>query len=145
MFLQAARVSAMQRVTITFGITAFGGIAGALAGGMSALLVGAILDRSVRAFFEGSLFLFGASIGAPLGALLLPIAAWTLMRYVSFGRAFLGTVVGALVGGLVGWFIAIDSRVLPRSIVGGIVGFVIAAILLRLRARATSHIRAGAV
>lgn len=142
--LQPVRSSAVQRVKITLGITAFGGVAGAVAGGLSALLVEAILDQSVRALFDGSLFLFGAALGAPLGAVLLPLAAWTLMRHVPLGRAFVGTVAGAVVGGFVGWFISSDSHVL-RSIVGGIVGFVVAAILLRLRARAARHIPAGVV
>lgn len=143
--LRPARVSAIQLAKIALGISALGGVAGAFAGGMSALLVGAILDRGLRVVFEGWLFLVGAGIGAPLGALLLPIAALTLMRYVPFGRAFVGTVVGALIGGFIGCFITMDSHVLLRSIAGGIVGFVVAAILLRLRARATGEIAAGVV
>ncbi len=139
------RVSALRRVQLTLSLATFGAFAGAVAGGLSALVVGAVLDRSARALFDGSLLLFGATLGAPLGAVLLPLAAWTLLRHVPFGRAFVGTVAGTLIGGFAGWFIAHDAHVLLRAIGGGIVGFVVAATLLRLRTRTASHIPAGVV
>jgi len=141
--VQVVRVSAIRRAKITLGLAAFGGIGGAVAGGISALIVGAISTWSLADIFNGFLFLFGATIGAPLGTLLLPFAAWTVMRHVPFGRALAGTVTGTFVGGLIGWFITQDSHVLFRSVTGGIVGFTVAAVLLRLRAQAATSNKKG--
>jgi hypothetical protein len=136
--VQVPRLSLARRAKITLGIAAFGAFGGAVAGGLSAVAVAMIIDGTVRSIFSGSLFVVGAGIGAPLGALLLPLAAWTLMRHVSFGRAILGTVTGTLVGGLAGWFVTMDTNAIFRSIAGGVIGFVGAAVLMRLRARAAS-------
>lgn len=129
------RASLARRAKITLGIAALGAIGGAAAGGMSAVVVAAIIDGTMRSIFSASLFAVGAEIGAPLGTLLLPLAAWTLLRRVSFGRAILGTVPGTLAGGLAGWFITMDTSAIFRSIAGGVIGFVAAAVLMRVRAR----------
>lgn len=120
---------------VTAGVAVFGAVAGAVAGGLSAILVGAVMDGSFRQLFDGFLFLIGAEIGAPLGAVFFPIAAWTLMRHVPFGRAFVGVVAGTLIGGFAGWFMGGRALGLVPSIGGGTIGFAIAAVLLRLRAR----------
>ncbi|MEP6833676.1 MAG: hypothetical protein ABJB74_09785 [Gemmatimonas sp.] len=130
--------SLARRAKVTLGLTALGAFAGAVAGGLSAVAVAAIIDGTVRSVFSGSLFVIGAEIGAPLGAFLLPIAGWTLLRRVSFGRVMVGTVLGTLVGGFAGWFITMDTNAIFRSIAGGVIGFFTAAVLMRLRARVAS-------
>lgn len=128
-------VSIVQRTKITLGLAMLGALAGATAGGISAVLVIAIGEWSLRELFDRFLFSVGAAIGAPLGALLLPLAAWTVMRNVPFGRAVAGTVAGTLVGGLMGWYVSLGQHALLRSLCGGVVGFVLAAFLLRRQAR----------
>lgn len=133
--VQLPRLSLARRAKITLGIAALGAFGGAVAGGVSAVVVAAIIDGTVRSIFSGWLFGIGAQMGAPLGALLLPLAEWTLLRRVPFGRAISGTVAGTLVGGLMGWFITMDTNAIFRSLAGGVVGFLVAAVLMRLRAR----------
>lgn len=139
-----------RRVKITLGIAVLGALAGGVAGSIAASVVVAILQADARLLLDWFPYVIGAEIGAPLGAALFPIAAWTLMRYVPFGRAVLGTMSGTLIGGCIGYFVSPkvdgpDVNALVRSIVGGVLGFVLAAILLRLRARAASQVSARVV
>lgn len=132
----AAKLSLARRVKITLLISGIGALAGGVAGGIAAGIVDAVLSSGVTASLDWFVYVVGVYIGAPLGAVLFPIAAWTLMRTVPFGRAALGTVAGTLVGGICGFFVAPGNASLLLSIGGGIIGFAVAAILLRLRAKA---------
>ncbi|MEP6765838.1 MAG: hypothetical protein ABJB66_16100 [Gemmatimonadaceae bacterium] len=125
-----ARVSLKRVAAVTAGLSVFGAIAGAFAGGSAAFLVEAIGNRSLEPF----LFLVGAEFGAPLGAVLMPFAGWALMRRVPLGRAFVGTIAGTLVGGIVGWFSKphpYGGFPLPNALVGGLIGFLCAVLALR--------------
>lgn len=133
-----AKVSLARRIKITLGISALGAVAGGIAGAIAAATVGAFMSGEATIYLDWFAYFMGAYIGAPLGAVLFPIAAWTLMRTVPFGRAAVGTIAGTLVGGFCGFFIAPGHNSLMISIGGGIIGFAVAAILLRLRAKAAN-------
>lgn len=132
--MQPPRTPLARRAEITLGISMLGALGGAVAGGLSAVAVAALIDGTVQSMFSGSLFTAGARIGAPLGLLLLPIAEWTLLRRVTFGRAISGTVLGTVAGGVAGWFIAMDPNSISRAIAGGVIGFFAASLVMRLRA-----------
>ena len=85
----------------SIGLAAGGAIAGALAGVAVAALVATVVATS-RAALDLGLLAIGAAFGAPLGAVLFPIAGWLLMRRVPLGRALLGTAGGTIAGGWLG-------------------------------------------
>jgi hypothetical protein len=121
---------ARRILAVTAGLVAFGGVAGAVAGALVALLVTAI-SLGPREALDLDLIGFGATLGAPLGAVLLPAAGWLLMRRVPLGRAMLWTTVGTIGGGLVGWFTPFRVDEFYRTLVCGFLGFIIAVITLR--------------
>ncbi|HZF68524.1 MAG TPA: hypothetical protein VEZ47_10835 [Gemmatirosa sp.] len=92
---------------ITLGLVAAGGVLGALAAALAAVLgfgvfaalIGRQLLDPAAALFVGGV---AARIGAALGIVVGPLAAWLLLREVPLGRALLGTTLGALIGGLLG-------------------------------------------
>jgi hypothetical protein len=124
-------------LTVTAGLVAVGATVGALAGAAVAALIGAILDAPLAAL-DPELLLAGATFGAPLGAVLLPVAGWLLMRHVPLGRALVWTTVGTVAGGLVGWFLpaSVQRFMLGKTLVGGIIGFLLAVLILRRSASA---------
>jgi hypothetical protein len=73
---------------------------------------------------DGSLAMIGALFGAGLGAVLGPLAGFSILRHVPLGRAIGWTALGALIGGVVGMPLALGV------LVGPVVGFGIAALAL---------------
>ena len=81
-----------------------------------------------------------ALFGAGVGAVLSPIAAWTLMRHVPLWRAIVETAIGTTVGVIVGYFCgSLLKWGLAAPIGFGVLGFLVAAIRLRLTARRTER------
>lgn len=85
-----------------------------------------------------------ALFGGGLGAVLAPIAVFTLMRHVPIWRAIVETAVGTTVGVAIGW--VVGSRmgyagVWPIGL--GLLGFLAAAIRLRLTHRSSPRVDAG--
>ena len=117
-------------VAVTLGLVAVGAAVGALAGAAVAALVVAVLEGP-RAALYPELLRFGVTFGAPLGAVLLPLAGWLLMRHVPLGRALLGTAAGTVAGGLLGWFLPVGPNQIARTLVAGVIGFVLAVLALR--------------
>lgn len=122
-------------LAVTAGLLALGATAGALAGALAAMLAGATSFRTLS-WYDLDLLFLGAAIGAPLGAILLPVAGWLLMRHVPLGRALLGTMAGTVIGGFVGWWLPTNhlatSGNLDWSIGLGFAGFAIAVVYLRV-------------
>jgi hypothetical protein len=130
----------MKRILIIIaGLSLTGAIIGGLLGiGAMALLL------AVRDFYvEGRVTaagLLGAAgtFGAVAGAVLAPIAAWTLMRSVPLWRAIgepaLGTTLGAVIAMLIELEPGTSFGVVGPAI-GGVIGFVAAAVRLRLAYR----------
>ena len=126
-------------VALTLGLVGVGAAVGAIAGATVAALVVAVLE-SPRAALYPELLRLGATFGAPLGAVLFPLAGWLLMRHVPLGRALLGTAAGTVAGGLVGWFVPVGPDRIARTLIAGIVGFVLAVLALRRSAAATRSV-----
>ena len=127
-----------QILAITTGLFVFGAVAGGLAGAVVAVLV-ILITEGPREAFDLELVQVGLLFGAPLGAVLLPLAGWLLMRRVPLGRAALWTMVGTILGGLVGWFTPLGMDAVNRSLLSGLAGFALAVLLLR-RSAATRQL-----
>src|SRR5215207_8620758 len=106
-----------SRVFRILGVTAGLGVAGGVVGGALGVLAFLFITlvsgriewmRSMAAFVDTA-----ALFGATIGAVLAPIAAWTLMRHVPIWRAIVETAVGTAGGVVVGYF---AGRLLPSGI-----------------------------
>jgi len=69
---------------------------------------------------------WGGSFGALVGAIVAPVAGWTLLRHVPLGWAIAGTAGGTLAGALL---------VFRQPIIGGVAGYIAAAAVLGYRYR----------
>jgi hypothetical protein len=121
---------ARRILAVTAGLVVFGAAAGAIAGALVAIFAIAFSLGPLEAL-DLDLIGFGATLGAPLGGLLLPAAGWLLMRRVPLGRAMLGTMLGTIAGGLIGWFTPFLLDQFYRTLVAGFLGFVLAVVTLR--------------
>src|SRR5438552_1299859 len=90
--------SRLRRVIIvTLGLVASGLLVGAILGAILPVVLVAI--RSERTPFSyPALMSIGALFGAVNGAVLAPIAAWSLMRHVPIWRAIAETATGTAIG-----------------------------------------------
>jgi hypothetical protein len=113
-------------LAVTLGLTLTGAIVGAAIGAI-VLLGWVSATRSPGSPFPvAELLGIGAIFGAYIGAVIAPIAAWTLLRRVPLGRAIAGAAIGTAIGAVVGGLIAPIG-----PIIGGIAGFVGGALYLR--------------
>jgi hypothetical protein len=76
-------------------------VAGALAGALGAMIWVTAAEGLGAAPIPLLLGVAGIS-GAVLGAVILPIAGFTLLRYVPLGRALAETIVATALGGAIG-------------------------------------------
>jgi hypothetical protein len=107
-----------------------GATSGAVAGALVAALVSVAEGRSLGAI-DAELLGIGAMFGAPLGAVLLPVAAWLLMRYVPLGQALAATLIGTVGGGVAGWFLPVGTAQVSRTLLGGGIGFALGVGIVR--------------
>lgn len=128
---------------VTLGLVAGGALLGAIAGGaFGALLF--VLDGEVAmlrhghpfsvlmqsiAFFAG----FGVRTGGLLGAILLPVARWTLLRHVTIGVVAVGTTIGTVAGAIAGLYAQALANPLHSVIGGAVAGFVVSVVVLHVR------------
>ena len=122
-------------LAVTAALLAGGALFGGLAGAVALTLVLALFGT-----FNWGLLLVAAQMGAVLGAVLLPIAGWTLLPRVPLWRVFTGTIAGTVIGGLLGTvlgFLLYPVGLLVGPVLGAILGFLCAAIRLRRRFPAT--------
>jgi hypothetical protein len=117
--MRAARIAA-----VTAGLVA----AGAVAGTVVTTAIGMLWSPLDPRFLPGA-FMFGLGIGAPVGAVLGPIAAWLLMRHVPLGRAIGGTALGTFAGAVPGVMLMLPGI----AYMGAVLGFGVAAIYLSAR------------
>jgi hypothetical protein len=110
-------------------IASLGAMAGALAGAVAAagwLVIFA--PRDLGAVALGALI--AAPIGAVFGAVLFPLAGFTVLRQIPLWRIIVLTLVGASAGGIIG------AQYLGSAwLVGPVVGFCAAVSWLAIRAR----------
>ena len=116
-------------------------IAGAAVGAALAVGVlavwGRVLDGPGGFPYVWDAFELAGVIGAALGGVLLPLAAWTILPHVSFGRIVAETTVGSLLGAVAAIVAGVDPLVVP---LGALAGFGIAVLQLRLRNCRTSSV-----
>ena len=134
------RIFAVTMGLVLAGAT-FGAIAGIVAFPLAILLTEGFLGPADIEIVGSA-----GSLGAIIGSVASPIAAWLLLRRVPLGRAVLWSTVGAVVGGVIGWtlggrFDSFLNRVVPAlgdafgtAILGAIIGFLITALVLRRQA-----------
>lgn len=97
-----------------------GALAGAIAGALGVTLWVAVADSIVNAI-DPTLWFYAGLIGAPFGAVLLPLAGFTALRRVPLGRLIGTTIVGTALGA------AIGANLNPGAwLWGAIAGFVAA-------------------
>ena len=128
-------MSIRRNLAVTAGLAAVGGVVGGIMGVLSLALI--TLAKSVGLIHEGPVgsfnTLFAAAFGAGVGAVLAPIAAWSLMRHVPLWKAILQTTGGTTLGVIIGYLCAPLFRVgLIGPVVFGVTGFLGAAVRLRL-------------
>lgn len=112
---------------VTAGLALTGVVAGAVLGGI--ILTAVVLAGDSHPTAASVLFLFpvGAIFGASVGAVLAPIATWTLLRRIPLGRAIAEAAIGTVLGAAVGAPIPFVGPIL-----GGIGGFVLGVLRLRV-------------
>lgn len=120
---------AVRIATVTAGLVAagavFGGVAGVLAGAAWIL----VEDGSRGLLRDGEILPILGVLGAGLGAMLGPVAAWGMMRHVPLWLAVGGTTLGTLAGGTLGALYAGWGFML----IGGVMGFLMSAAYLNIR------------
>ncbi len=85
---------------------------------------------------DADVLAFAAYVGAVLGAVSGPVAAWLLLRDVPLGRVFITSVAGTVFGGVAGWvsttaFDQFDQ--IQYAVLGAVAGCSTAIIALRRR------------
>lgn len=110
------------------------GIAGGGICGPVILFFNAFIGRSETTgaeyfgYWQPWTLVIGLMYGAPIGAIVTPLAYPFLLRRIGFQKsllpAFVGTLAGGFVGGVVGPFFAVF---------GGVFGFFVALLLARLK------------
>jgi hypothetical protein len=124
----------MRRILIVLlGLMATGSVIGATLGALALWVAAAILGIMPNRPSDAELLVAGAEAGALTGAILAPISAWSLMRFVPLWRAIgepaLGTTLGAMAGALAAT--AMNGG-LAWPILGALIGFLVAAVRLRI-------------
>jgi hypothetical protein len=126
------RVSPARVALVALGLVPTGAVAGGLAGAIGVSLWVAVTQGIAQAF-DVEVWLFAGTVGAMLGAVLLPIAGFTLLRRAPLGRVLAETILGTALGGAIG---AITT---PASgagwFVGALAGFALSAAHLWWKAR----------
>ena len=127
----ARRVIPSRVALVALGLIPAGAVAGALAGAIGAMIWVTAAEGHRAAPIPPLLGVAGI-VGSILGAVILPVAGFTLLRYVPLGRALAETIVATALGGAIGvqllgtWWLA-----------GPLVGYEVAATRLWALARRT--------
>jgi len=122
-------VSPVRVLVVTAGLIGGGAVAGAAAGALGAT-VWVAATEGLGAAFNPGLWVFAGLVGAPFGAILLPLAGFTALRRVPLGRLLASTVLATALGG------AIGAMANPEAWLGGaIAGFLTATAWLWHRSR----------
>ena len=116
----ARQVSPARAVAVAGGLVLVGAVAGAAAGSLGAFLWIAATAGLGEAL-DPSIWFMAGVIGAPFGAVLLPLAGFTALRRVPLGRLLLSTVTGTALGA------AIGATLNPAAwLAGAVAGFTLA-------------------
>jgi hypothetical protein len=99
--LRERRVSPARVTLVALGLVPAGAVAGFVAGALGVALWGGVSEGLTHAFDLGAWFVAGA-VGGALGAVLLPLAGFTLLRRAPLGKVLLETILGTALGGAIG-------------------------------------------
>ena len=116
-------------LVVTAGLTVTGAIAGAITAMVAVTIVMLIVTGLSALADLGWVMGFAAMLGAPIGAVILPLEAWVLLRRVPLWRALAETAAGTLLGAVA------FALLSPGPIIGAVIGFTLAAIRLRIASR----------
>ena len=125
------RVSLVRIAAVTGALIGVGAVVGAVMGALLTLMAAA------RGFWPpgeitglAKSMTWGATYGAPVGAVLTPVLSWLFLQRVPLGRALLETAMGTLVGA--GVALLVDPF---QLYLGAILGFLVAGVGLYVRTR----------
>jgi hypothetical protein len=97
----ARKVIPSRVALVALGLIPAGAVAGALAGALGAMIWVTAAEGRHAAPIPLVMGVAGI-VGAVLGAVILPVAGFTLLRYVPLGRALAETIVATALGGAIG-------------------------------------------
>lgn len=117
---------------MTVGLILAGAVLGGVAGAV-ALAIALAVTEGPAAVADADVLAFAAYVGAVLGAVSGPVAAWLLLRDVPLGRVFITSVAGTVVGGVAGWLSTASFDQIEYAVLGAAAGFSTAVIALRRR------------
>lgn len=129
--LRERRVSPARVTLVALGLVPAGAVAGFVAGALGVSIWVGVTEGVAHAFSPGAWLVAGA-IGAGLGAVLLPLAGFTLLRRAPLGRVLLETILGTALGGAIG---AVLSPFGAGWFTGALAGFALSVGHLWWRAR----------
>jgi uncharacterized membrane protein len=137
----------VRRILIVIlGLAITGAVVGSVLGILSLWAASAILNGLPNAGAIPDIASNGAKAGALVGAVLVPISAWSLMRFAPLWRAIaepaLGTTLGAVIGSLAAAYMKVG---LKWSIIGALAGFLLAAVHLRIVYRSSASPKGDSV
>ena len=129
--LRERRVSPARVTMVALGLVPAGAVAGFVAGALGvSIWVG--LTEGVAHAFDPATWLVAGSVGAGLGAVLLPLAGFTVLRRAPLGKVLLETILGTALGGAIG---AVLSPFGAGWFTGALAGFALSVGHLWWRAR----------
>jgi len=116
--------SVRRALPVILGVIAVSAFAGAIAGGLVTFVLD-ILIFARPSIDSLDVYGYGAAIGATLGAVLGPTAAFGFLRRTPIWRVFAETATGAVVGGVLGFLFRLVyptrdgvATVIAASVVG---------------------------
>jgi len=131
-FPVARRVSPGRVALVAAGLMGGGAVAGAAAGALGSILWVAATE-SLRVALDHRIWMAAGLVGAPLGAILLPLTGFTALGRVPLGRLVGTTVVATALGG------AIGAALSGAWLGGALAGFAAATAWLWYRSRRASN------
>jgi hypothetical protein len=115
--LRERRVSPARVTLVALGLVPAGAVAGALAAALGVSIWVAATEGVAHAFSVGAWFVAGA-VGGGLGAVLLPLAGFTLLRRVPLGKVLLETILGTALGGAIGAVMSVGAGWFTGALAG---------------------------
>ena len=135
-----SRDRATRIALVTTGLSATGGVIGALCAASSVAIIAVAAEGLETLAMGPTMGMIGmsAAAGAFVGIIGAPLLGWGLLRRVPIGRIILVTALGTIIGAVVGeWTRPFNPypRTMPGVIAGALIGFLLSGIGLRVLAQ----------